>query len=137
LGSGEDGGGPARHEPAEAGVEIGEEAPAAPLREPHGRAELGPAEASASNVGQVEATKSEPSAPEPAILEASPAEPPRRRSTVREPVRLLDTPVPVTPASTPAEPTTVPVGKSAATDNVAPVPRRAGWWAKRLFGENK
>jgi ribonuclease E len=64
----------------------------------------------------------------------------RRRSTVREPVRLLDSAAPMAAsAPTPVPPVEPPVstGRGAGTDAAAAAPRRAGWWAKRLFGENK
>jgi hypothetical protein len=108
-------------------------------------------------VGTKEQPETEQPGSKPLPTEAAKTEPPvselpRRRSTVREPVRLLDNPALVTPAATavPPEPVTstgaavspaelpaVPAGKSTEADTAASAPRRAGWWAKRLFGENK
>jgi ribonuclease E len=65
---------------------------------------------------------------------AAPAKP--RRSTVREPVPFplgngAPTPAPVAPPVAVAEPAHEPA--PASSDPAAP--RRAGWWAKRIFGE--
>jgi ribonuclease E len=109
--------------------------------EPRGRrhaeaAEASPPAAPVSNASTVAA----PTAAEP-VREA-----PRRRSTVREPVPFLvggtAAPAPAAEAPAPApvadEPATAPVPAPAASQTASDAPaapRRAGWWAKRIFGE--
>jgi ribonuclease E len=87
------------------------------------------------------APPSAPSAGEPPPAK----EPPRRRSTVREPVRFPvgEVPMPVPPAPVAAEPATLhrpaaePAPAEAVAESAASAPRRAGWWAKRIFGEKE
>jgi len=75
----------------------------------------------------------------PAAGEPPPAkEPPRRRSTVREPAPFAiggasPPPQPPTPAPAPVAAEPVPATAEAGPESAAP--RRAGWWAKRIFGE--
>jgi ribonuclease E len=86
-------------------------------------------------------------APAPVVGEPRPAkEPTRRRSTVREPAPFAIGATPP-PAPAPAEPTPVaaepaahgrvPAPAEAGADSTASAPRRAGWWAKRIFGEKE
>ena len=86
-------------------------------------------------------------APAPAASEPPPAkEPPRRRSTVREPAPFLiggatpSAPAPAAPEPVAAETTArrrVPAPAEAGADAAPSAPRRAGWWAKRIFGEKE
>jgi len=84
------------------------------------------------------------SQPAPAASEPAPPpakhEPPKRRSTVREPAPFLmagGTPAPPAAVEPAAPPPPAPAPAHAASDTTAPdtaAPRRAGWWAKRIFG---
>jgi ribonuclease E len=85
-------------------------------------------------------------APAPAAASApaavEPAAPPtRRRSTVREPAPFLvgggSAPAAQAPAPAPveAEPAPAPSAPGDPTSAEPGIPRRAGWWGKRLFGE--
>jgi ribonuclease E len=86
----------------------------------------------------------------PAAAPAPASEPPpakqRRRSTVREPAPFVlggatpPLPVPATPAPGSAEAAAharVPAPAEAGADTAPSAPRRAGWWAKRIFGEKE
>jgi ribonuclease E len=85
--------------------------------------------------------------PEPTLVTASEPvappkpEPPRRRSTVREPVPFLvggtaAAPPPAIPDHVEVESTPPSAHEpSTATASDPAAPRRAGWWAKRMFGE--
>ncbi|HWL04873.1 MAG TPA: Rne/Rng family ribonuclease [Xanthobacteraceae bacterium] len=73
----------------------------------------------------------------PAPVEAAP----RRRSTVREAVPVFSGSVTTSaqPAAAPVatlsdEPVTAPA-ETAASDDEAPTPRRAGWWSRKVFGK--
>jgi ribonuclease E len=93
-------------------------------------------------------------APAPAAAESPPAkepapakEPSRRRSTVREPAPFVigGSAAPPSPASAPVPATAEPAAAhhpvpaeaeaEAAPQGAASTTRRAGWWAKRMFGE--
>ncbi len=109
---------------------------------PRGRRSTPPPEASPPPVAVSAAPAvAEPAAPEPV------KESPRRRSTVREPVPFLVGGTPTPPpaaeapapaaapvATAPAAPADAPAAPQSASDAPA-APRRAGWWAKRIFGE--
>ena len=81
--------------------------------------------------------------PSPAKEPHPAKEPTRRRSTVREPAPLVigGSAAPPSPAPVPAaaEPEAahhpVPAEAEAAPQGAASTTRRAGWWAKRMFGE--
>ncbi len=119
----------------------------------HGAIEPELADAVADFGGPPVATeRMEPAAPrasaprEPEFGRAEPpaSEPPRRRSTVREPVRFpIDDEAPhySVPASAPSAPEPVMPARSAAAPETPDQsqdddgkPRRTGWWAKRLMG---
>jgi ribonuclease E len=87
-------------------------------------------------------------APAPTASEPPPPkQPPRRRSTVREPAPFVlggatpPLPVPATPTPALAETAAharVPAAAEAGGADAPPsAPRRAGWWAKRIFGEKE
>jgi ribonuclease E len=85
----------------------------------------------------------QPVRPAPAAGEPPPAKE-RRRSTVREPAPFLiggaTPPAPAAPTPVAAEITAhrrVPAPAEAGADATASAPRRAGWWAKRIFGEKE
>jgi ribonuclease E len=92
--------------------------------------------------GRNEAGRGEPpprSEPAP-VSEPPKPEPRRRRSTVREPVHLaigVNAPAPagVAPGAVAEEPPPSSTPADTAPDSNAP--RRAGWWAKRIFGEKQ
>jgi ribonuclease E len=122
-------------------------------------AEPGPSpEARMSEAEGSEATVSEPQIPAPSPMPApapaaatgassapaaaeAPAPPPRRRSTVREPVPFLvgGTAAPAAEAPAPAhvavEPAPAQPMPTAPLSSEPGAPRRAGWWAKKIFGE--
>ncbi|HEV7981289.1 MAG TPA: Rne/Rng family ribonuclease [Xanthobacteraceae bacterium] len=115
-----------------------EEAPPVQAEAPAPRAR--PAAAPAAPEPAPAASPSAPSAGEPPPAK----EPPRRRSTVREPVRFPvgEVPMPVPgPAPVAAEPAILhrpaPEPAAAGAESAASAPRRAGWWAKRIFGEKE
>ncbi len=114
-----------------------EEAPPVQAEAPAPRAR--PAAAPVAPEPAPAASPSAPSAGEPPPAK----EPPRRRSTVREPVRFPvgEVPMPVPPAPVAAEPATLhrpaPEPAAAGAESAASAPRRAGWWAKRIFGEKE
>jgi ribonuclease E len=92
-------------------------------------------------------TASAPREPEFGRTEPPASEPPRRRSTVREPVRFpiedeapQYTVPPSTPSPAPSAPQPVTPERAAAPETADQPqdddgkPRRTGWWAKRLMG---
>jgi ribonuclease E len=103
----------------------------------HRRGHREPAPVAAA--AQAEAGAPAASAPEAVSPPAAPPKP--RRSTVREPAPFVvgsaaSAPAPVTPAVAGGE--TVPSHTpepAAAAPSESSGPRRAGWWAKRIFGE--
>ncbi len=92
-----------------------------------------------------EARHHEPaSQPVPAVSEPASAklEPPRRRSTIREPAPFAMTggaPALPTAAEPIAPPPVAPPPEDAAPEAARDTssPRRAGWWAKRIFGDKE
>jgi ribonuclease E len=124
---------------------------------PHEVGEYSPAGAEGSHSavhaprGRTHAPSSAPAPASEAAPPAQPAqaapepvkEPPRRRSTVREPAPFLvggsaapaagAVPVAADAAARPAPATAEAVSEPAASTG----PRRAGWWAKRIFGEKE
>jgi ribonuclease E len=124
---------------AEAPPVQAEAAPPAPRARP----------AAAATPAALAAPEPAPAAPPPAPSAGEPPpakEPPRRRSTVREPVRFpvgeipMAVPAPAPVAAEPAalhRPVPEPAPAEAAAESAASAPRRAGWWAKRIFGEKE
>jgi ribonuclease E len=129
--------------------EVGDYSPAhaeAPHARPHARAHApapvhaeAPLPAPPAAAPAPAPAAAEPTAKEPPAKEPPAKEPTRRRSTVREPAPFViggAAPAPAAPAPLAAEPAAhrpMPAPADAATESAAP--RRAGWWAKRIFGE--
>jgi len=144
---------------SEAGQDDGDDGEAAPDAPP-----FSPVAGNDDTAGDVQAPAPETAAPAP-VTATEPAEPaadirpaapaasvednppapveaaPRRRSTVREAVPVFSGSVATSaqPAAAPVtttsdEPAPVPT-ETAASDDEASTPRRAGWWSRKVFGK--
>jgi ribonuclease E len=142
-------GAPLERTPHEAGpYEVGDDSPAradapadADADAPLPAAVPAHAEAAAQPVHPTPAPAPVAAEPPPAKEPAPAKEPSRRRSTVREPAPFViggnaapPPPAPV-PAAAAHHPVPAEAEAEAAPQAAAATTRRAGWWAKRMFGE--